>query len=77
MRLPRRFAPGNDFFSEPFTVVSAFEAGRVKAGVNPSPFFEFGAGKMHAIEKILARAAGKEKVTTGEIVNCQVDLAGV
>ena len=32
---------------------------------------------MHAIEKILARAAGKEKVTTGEIVNCQVDLAGV
>jgi 3-isopropylmalate/(R)-2-methylmalate dehydratase large subunit len=32
---------------------------------------------MHAIEKILARAAGKEKVTTGEIVNCRVDLAGV
>ena len=28
---------------------------------------------MHAIEKILARAAGKEKVTTGEIVNCRVD----
>ena len=32
---------------------------------------------MHAIEKILARAAGKEKVKTGEIVNCRVDLAGV
>jgi homoaconitate hydratase family protein len=32
---------------------------------------------MHAIEKILARAAGKEKVVTGEIVNCRVDLAGV
>lgn len=32
---------------------------------------------MHAIEKILARAAGKEKVVTGEIVNCKVDLAGI
>jgi 3-isopropylmalate/(R)-2-methylmalate dehydratase large subunit len=32
---------------------------------------------MHAIEKILAKAAGKEKVVTGEIVNCRVDLAGV
>jgi len=32
---------------------------------------------MHAIEKILARAAGKEKVTSGEIINCRVDLAGV
>lgn len=32
---------------------------------------------MHAIEKILARAAGKEKVATGEIVNCKVDLAGI
>jgi homoaconitase/3-isopropylmalate dehydratase large subunit len=32
---------------------------------------------MHAIEKILARAAGKKEVTTGEIVNCRVDLAGV
>jgi 3-isopropylmalate/(R)-2-methylmalate dehydratase large subunit len=32
---------------------------------------------MHAIEKILARAAGKEKVATGEILNCRVDLAGV
>lgn len=32
---------------------------------------------MHAIEKILAKAAGKEFVTTGEIVNCQVDMAGI
>ncbi|MDW7643814.1 MAG: 3-isopropylmalate dehydratase large subunit [Desulfuromonadales bacterium] len=32
---------------------------------------------MHAIEKILARAAGKEAVVTGEIVNCRVDLAGI
>ena len=32
---------------------------------------------MHAIEKIMARAAGKDKVVTGEIVNCKVDLAGV
>jgi len=32
---------------------------------------------MHAIEKILAEAAGKESVTTGEIVNCHVDLAEV
>jgi 3-isopropylmalate/(R)-2-methylmalate dehydratase large subunit len=32
---------------------------------------------MHAIEKMLARAAGKKEVTTGEIVNCRVDLAGV
>jgi 3-isopropylmalate/(R)-2-methylmalate dehydratase large subunit len=32
---------------------------------------------MHAIEKILAKAAGKEKVVTGEIINCRVDLAGV
>jgi homoaconitate hydratase family protein len=32
---------------------------------------------MHAIEKILARAAGKERVQTGEIVNCRVDLAEV
>ncbi len=30
---------------------------------------------MHAIEKIMARAAGKAKVVTGEIVNCTVDLA--
>ncbi|MDU4959296.1 MAG: 3-isopropylmalate dehydratase large subunit [Sporomusaceae bacterium] len=32
---------------------------------------------MHAIEKILAKAAGKESVSTGEIVNCVVDLAGI
>lgn len=32
---------------------------------------------MHAIEKILARAAGKDTVVTGEIVNCKVDLAGI
>ena len=32
---------------------------------------------MHAIEKILAKAAGKETVVTGEIVNCKVDLAGI
>lgn len=32
---------------------------------------------MHAIEKILARAAGKSAVTTGEIVNCKVDMAGI
>jgi 3-isopropylmalate/(R)-2-methylmalate dehydratase large subunit len=32
---------------------------------------------MHAIEKILAKAAGKESVVTGETVNCKVDLAGI
>ena len=32
---------------------------------------------MHAIEKILAKAAGKKSVATGEIVNCQVDLGEV
>lgn len=32
---------------------------------------------MHAIEKILAKAAGKQTVTTGEIINCKVDLAGI
>ncbi|TCL38827.1 3-isopropylmalate/(R)-2-methylmalate dehydratase large subunit [Anaerospora hongkongensis] len=32
---------------------------------------------MHAIEKILAKAAGKETVITGEIVNCKVDMAGI
>jgi homoaconitate hydratase family protein len=32
---------------------------------------------MHAVEKILARAAGREEVTTGEVVNCTVDLAGI
>lgn len=32
---------------------------------------------MHAIEKILADAAGKPSVSTGEIVNCTVSLAGI
>ena len=32
---------------------------------------------MHAIEKLLARKAGKDTVSTGEIVNCEVDLAGI
>lgn len=32
---------------------------------------------MHAIEKILAKAAGKDKVETGEIVNCKIDFAEI
>ena len=32
---------------------------------------------MHAVEKILADRAGKSAVATGEIVNCNVDLAGI
>ncbi|MDR1826966.1 MAG: 3-isopropylmalate dehydratase large subunit [Methylobacteriaceae bacterium] len=32
---------------------------------------------MHALEKILAKKAGKASVTTGEIVDCEIDLAGV
>ncbi len=32
---------------------------------------------MHAIEKILAKAADQETVTVGEIFNCKVDLAGI
>lgn len=32
---------------------------------------------MHAIEKLLARKAGKNTVHTGEIVNCEVDIAGI
>ena len=32
---------------------------------------------MHAIEKILAKKAGKDKVKTGEIVNAKIDLAEV
>ena len=32
---------------------------------------------MHAIEKILAQAAGRAGVSPGEIVNCRVDLAGI
>ena len=31
--------------------------------------------KLHAIEKILARASGKNKVETGEIINARVDVA--
>jgi len=36
-----------------------------------------GKRNMHAIEKILAKAAAKASVVTGEIINCQVDLAEV
>lgn len=32
---------------------------------------------MHAIEKILAYKAGKERVKTGEIINCKIDMAGI
>lgn len=32
---------------------------------------------MHAIEKILAKAARESKVVAGEIINCRVDLAGI
>lgn len=32
---------------------------------------------MHAIEKILAKKAGKKSVHAGEIVNCSVDIAGI
>ena len=32
---------------------------------------------MHALEKIMAKAAGKQSVSTGEIVNCKVDIAGI
>lgn len=32
---------------------------------------------MHAIEKLLAEKAGKASVTTSEIVNCDVDIAGI
>lgn len=32
---------------------------------------------MHAIEKILAKTAGVTTVATGEIINCNVDLAGI
>jgi homoaconitate hydratase family protein len=32
---------------------------------------------LHVLEKILAWAAGRDEVTTGEIVNCRVDLAGI
>ena len=32
---------------------------------------------MHAIEKLMAARAGREKVTAGEIVNCEGDIAGI
>ena len=32
---------------------------------------------MHALEKMLARAAGKQTVETGEIVNCKVDFVAI
>lgn len=32
---------------------------------------------MHALEKILARAAGVASVHAGEIVNCRIDMAGI
>ena len=32
---------------------------------------------MHAIEKILAKAAGKESVRAGEIVNCKIDFCEI
>lgn len=32
---------------------------------------------LHALEKILARASGREEVTTGQIINAEVDLAEV
>ncbi len=32
---------------------------------------------MHAIEKLLAKKAGKQSVKTGEIVNCDIDMAGI
>ena len=32
---------------------------------------------MHAIEKILCRAAGRDQVSAGEIVECEVDIAGI
>lgn len=32
---------------------------------------------MHAIEKLLAKKAAKQRVNTGEIVNCHIDMAGI
>lgn len=32
---------------------------------------------MHAIEKLLAKKAGKSSVKTGEIINCTIDMAGI
>lgn len=36
-----------------------------------------GKKQMHALEKILAKAAKKDLVSSGEIVNCQIDMAGI
>ena len=32
---------------------------------------------MHAIEKLLAKKAGLDSVKTGQIINCEIDLAGL
>ena len=32
---------------------------------------------MHAIEELLAKKAGKSSITTGEIINCEIDMAGI
>lgn len=32
---------------------------------------------MHAIEKLLAKKAGLDSVKTGQIINCEIDLAGI
>jgi 3-isopropylmalate/(R)-2-methylmalate dehydratase large subunit len=32
---------------------------------------------MHAIEKLLAKKAGKNHVKAGEIINCEIDMAGI
>ena len=32
---------------------------------------------MHAIEKLLAKKAGQASVKTGEIINCEIDMAGI
>lgn len=32
---------------------------------------------MHAIEKLLAKKAGKPSIKTGEIINCEIDMAGI
>lgn len=32
---------------------------------------------MHAIEKIMARSAGRDRVETGEIINCRIDFAEI
>lgn len=44
----------------------------------PEKFFPKGASfTLHAIEKLLSARAGKKSVTVGEIINCNVDLAGI